>query len=336
MRPRACFLFVVLCFFADGLVAEENRIWLDGKINGKAVRLILDTGSYDSILYPDAARDLGIKIFPPVFGVAGKGFNVRLGTTEPFELTTFNLGGQTTFGTYDFEKAGVRTRGHGLYGWKHLKTNTFLIDGAALTVVDAGSYGGVSVRPQQWRDWKTAHTNAPLTLDLSHMPSGGFTITEEAFARELSIGNLRLTDVPIHQPTPREIATAEVAFGLAAIARLDLIVDGGQGWAHLRPRSTPPAPYDHNRLGAVFLPRHSLSEEVVARVVERGPAHGAGIRNGDVLFKIDELLVTKGRAQGMALCEFWERPAGTKLDLTIKRGDETLKIPVVLRDILVP
>jgi len=289
------------------LTAEENRIWLDGKINGHPVRLILDTGTFDSFLYPEAARMAGVKVYPPLAATSTKDFSVRLGTTEPFDLTILNRTSRTTFGTYDIGSTGMRVPGHGAYGWKHLKTNTFLIDAEALSIklldrvpdeatnwtklaitaadtltfevpgefwpiaVDTGSPSGVSLRPQQWREWKAANTNGPVTLEFSGMPSGGLSVRQEAWARELLIGNLRLTEIPIRQPTPREVAAGEVVFGLAALARVDFIVDGGAGWVYLRPKRTPPRPYDHSRLGAVFAPRHSQAEEVVAHVVEEAP-----------------------------------------------------------------
>lgn len=371
MCPRAWLGVIALFLWAATSSANEDRIWVDAKINGKPVRLIVDTGAFDSILLPEAAKALGVKVFPPL-DASTKGFSVRLGETEPFDLTILNFTGRTVFGTYDFAAAGVRIGGDGVYGWKHMRTNIWGIDAAAFTVklldrvpeeaagwtklpiaaddtlslempgefwtiaVDTGSPAGISLSSKQWRQWKASHTNAPVTLDYSHTPSGGLTVREEAWAKEISIGSLQLADVPIRQPNLREVAEAEVVFGLAALARVDCIVDGQQGWAYLRPRSTLPAPYQHSRIGAVFAPRHSRSEEMVAHVVEGGPAHEAGIRNGDILLKIGDSGVKRGRVENRALYEFWESPAGTKLELTVKRGDQRLKMQVVLRDILTP
>ena len=361
----------VFCLVAN-VFAVERRIWVDATINQKPVRLIVDTGAFGSILYPQAARELGIKFFPAVFDRPAEGFGVQVGRTESIHLATFNFTGETTFGIYDLAAAGVRTTGHGLYGWDRLKTNLFEIDAATLTIklvqrlpeetagwtklaiapsdtlelevpgefwtiaIDSGSYSGISLRPQQWRDWKGGQTNPPITLDYSHMPSGGLTVTEEGFAREITVAGLRFTDVPISQPTPREIASGEVAFGLAALARLDFIIDGRGGSAYLRPKRAHPAPYEHNRLGAVFVRRKSLTEDAVAQVLDGSPAHVAGIRNGDALLKIDGVQFVKGLVGGVPVTQFWERPAGTRLELTIRRDDQTLQIAVILRDILVP
>ena len=62
------------------------------------------------------------------------------------------------------------------------------------------------------------------------------------------------------------------------------------------------------------------------------------VRNGDVLLRIGNLDVTKWRTDPtvLPLSRFWEQPAGTRLDLTLRRGEQVLKINVPLRDILSP
>jgi C-terminal processing protease CtpA/Prc len=119
---------------------------------------------------------------------------------------------------------------------------------------------------------------------------------------------------------------------------VDLIIDGNLGLAYLRPKPGPPTAYDHNRLGAVFVPPDMEGGDLAARVLEGSPAYEAGIRNGDVLLKVGDLDATKWRTDPkvLPLTRFWERPPGTRLELTLKRGTETLKITAVLRQILGP
>ena len=54
--------------------------------------------------------------------------------------------------------------------------------------------------------------------------------------------------------------------------------------------------------------------------------------------KVGELDLYKWRAQPtpLVLERYWKRPAGTKLDLTLRRGKETIQVSPVLRDILKP
>ncbi len=64
----------------------------------------------------------------------------------------------------------------------------------------------------------------------------------------------------------------------------------------------------------------------MADVADESPAYEAGIRNDDVLLKIGELDATKWRTDPkvLPLSRFWNSPAGTKLELTLKRGDREL------------
>ena len=128
----------------------------------------------------------------------------------------------------------------------------------------------------------------------------------------------------------------EASLGLAALQRLDLIIDGDLGFAYLRPKSTPPPPYEHNRLGSVFVPSDLQGGDLLARVIAGSPAYQAGIRDGDVLLKVGDLDVTQWRTDPkiLPLSRFWEGPPGTRLELTLKRGTKTSRKTAVLRQIL--
>ena len=117
-----------------------------------------------------------------------------------------------------------------------------------------------------------------------------------------------------------------------------MIIDGPAGAAYLKPKNTPPVLYDHNRLGAVFMPLEKNSTELVARVVRASPAYEAGIRNGDVLLKVGDLDVTKWRTDPkvLPLSRFWSMPSGMSLELLLKRGNEVYKTRPLLRHILGP
>lgn len=211
----------------------------------------------------------------------------------------------------------------------------------AIVVVDTGHDGGIIVHPKKWQTWKQTHTNLPITLDASYMPGAGLVVKEESFAHEIALGSLVITDVPVSEANQAQIATDpnfEVSLGLAALKRLEIIIDGEQKVAYLHPRSTPASPYPHNRLGAVFVPRNLQEDDLVAEVIDGSPASTAGIRNGDNLLKIGNLDVTRWRTDPnvLPLSRFWDSPAGTKLELTLKRGDNTFITTATLRNILAP
>ena len=124
--------------------------------------------------------------------------------------------------------------------------------------------------------------------------------------------------------------------GLAAMTQLDIIIDGKHNLAYLRPKTTPPLPYAYNRLGADFVPLDLKSDDLVACVVDGSPGYEAGIRNGDILLKIDEQDATKWRTREKRNDPFREQPAGTRLQLTLKRGNKIFTATAVLRNILAP
>jgi hypothetical protein len=215
--------------------------------------------------------------------------------------------------------------------------------GRTLSVlVDTGFDRGVKLFPDQWRAWTADHPKQPMTLNAYYTPYVGLVVARESWARKLAIGSLVLTDVPVMGADKADLAigstNTRATLGLAALKRLDFIINGKAGVAWISPKSTAPAPYEHNRLGAVFAPVNLQSEDLIAHVVEGSPAWTAGIRNGDMLTRIDDLDVTKWRTDPavLPLGRFWTRPAGTKLQLTLKRGTQEFKAQVVLRQILSP
>jgi len=213
---------------------------------------------------------------------------------------------------------------------------------AGVVLVDTGFTGGIAVPPAAWQAWKRTHLHAPVTLDSYFMPGAGLVVKEETWAGSMEFGPLVLTEVPLIEANQAQVALGsssyEASLGLAALKRLDFIVDGRDGTAYIRLKSTLPVPYPHNRLGAVFVPSDARSDSLIAHLANGGPAQQAGVCNGDVLLKIGNLDVTKWRSDPAVspLSHFWMQPAGTKLDLTLKRQSATFRTTVMLRQILGP
>jgi hypothetical protein len=62
------FLLAIILLFvcAFGVHAEDERIFIDAKINGKPVRFIFDTGTgAPFVLFSTATHRLGLKVTPP-------------------------------------------------------------------------------------------------------------------------------------------------------------------------------------------------------------------------------------------------------------------------------
>jgi membrane-associated protease RseP (regulator of RpoE activity) len=214
--------------------------------------------------------------------------------------------------------------------------------GKAAVIVDTGAYQGVELCPDRWREWRAMHAKQPITLNAFYFLPVGQVVKEEGWASVLSLGPMIFNDVPVMEMPATNAPVGpipnEAILGLAALKRLEVIVDVGNGVAYVRPKNTVPSPYDHNRLGAVFVPRDLRSSDLVARVAEDSPAWKAGVRDGDLLLKVDGSAATTWRADPavLELVQFWQRPAGSEFKLTLKRGRKTFDARVVLRDILSP
>src|SRR5579859_880628 len=165
----------------------------------------------------------------------------------------------------------------------------------------------------------------------------GFYTYEEAWADEISVGPLVLTGVPIESCGNGNIKrlgdSYEGTLGMAALTRLDMIVDGPSTRVYVRAKKTTPPQYTHNRLAAVFVPSLDYTNAGVARVVKGGPAYESGVRNGDILVAVDDVPV-KGWDWSWRH-RFYLR-AGTKLKLTLKRQDKEFQTTATLREILKP
>jgi hypothetical protein len=358
--------------------APPPFIWLDVKINSQPARFVFDTGAGGLTIMRGAAERLGLKVtkinWQPPLGM------VAVGWTEKCHLTLWNSTTKTRLAWWE---SGLDLSLDGTIGWPSVNKRIFSIDAATRSVkfldrvpqeaaswtklrvqpdcdvlnleipgpegktavifVDTGATWGLALNPHKWAEWKTAHTNQPMTLEGAYTGPLGFFVAEESWAREIKLGPLELTDVPVQGvrfPSPASAPALRTApaftLCLAAMNQMDMIVDGKHNVAYLRPKRTPPLPCAYNRLGAAFVPLDLKSDDLVAFVADSSPAYEAGVRNGDVLLAIDGHDMTKWRANGKLSYPFRDQPVGTRLNLTLKRGDRILTTTAVLRDILAP
>ena len=196
-------------------------------------------------------------------------------------------------------------------------------------MIDTGAPSGVMLAPQRWQPWAEAHRHLPATLDASFYPGIGIVVSEERWARVFDLDEMKIHEIPVgeygamlhHAPEERHAAT----LGLCAVRRLSWVIDTSNGRLYFRGHGSPLGPnaYEYNRLGAVFVPG-GQGDALVAHVVEGSPGHRAGIRQDDLLLRIDDLDVTKWRTDPrvLPLSRFWSRPAGTAIHLGLQRQGE--------------
>ncbi len=216
--------------------------------------------------------------------------------------------------------------------------------GKGIFSIDTGNPSGLKIAPELWNLWKEAHTNQPLTLLAYYSPAVGIVVKEEAWAEHISLGPFTLTNVSISEADQNDIniGTAEGAkyvatLGLQALKGLEIIVDGKNGCAYIRPKKILSKPISHNRIGAVFVPRDLQGNDLVAHVLNGSPAYEAGVREGDLLLKKDGQDVTNWRTSNIKInTSFEELSAGSKIELTLLRSNVSYTTTVVLRNIIGP
>lgn len=211
---------------------------------------------------------------------------------------------------------------------------------AGAVLVDTGSAEGIELSAEWWDQWQKNHPDQPATLvALGQLHKSEPLVSPVYWADRFAIGELTVSNVPL----PRADSDVEYAvnghkatLGLFALKRLDVIIDRKGDSIYLRPNSGSKSSYEHNRLGAVFVPRDAKEAALIAHVAKDSPAAGAGIRSGDVLLKVGALDVTKWQTdpQVMPLSRFWGQPVGTDLKLLLERDGKRFEVKVTLRNIL--
>jgi len=209
---------------------------------------------------------------------------------------------------------------------------------AEFVPIDTGSDSGIGLGEARWRKWEKQNTDSPATMRAYVNLHSGVVASRMYWARKFDLGGLSLPDVPVYPMDhfwnlnkPNRTAV----LGLFALTRLQLVIDGRNNAIYTRPKARPKSKYPYNRMAAVFVPKNKKSNDLVAHVIENGPAHKAGVRNGDVLTKIGRVDVTRWRTTPgiLPLGRFWSFDAGIKLDLELRRNDKTIKVNVELTEI---
>jgi hypothetical protein len=362
----------------------EERIWLQAEVNGKPVKMALDTGAEATVLFRETATRLGLRVTnPPPGAVLGAG-QVPISRTEICDFKVLGTTLQTQLGVVDLP-TGMRTQTEGVVGWPNLGGDVLEFNAASTELscprtvpdkardllkfrlvstaralileipgaktnlgsllIDTGNQDGLGLASRLWREWTNNHPQRARTLIAYAGLATGIIVREEAWADSISVGPLVLTQIPVHETAPYEFLGVEggenvtASLGLAAIKRLDLVIDRSNGVAYAHSATISPGPYRHNRIGAVFTPEDlQRGQDLIAHVLPGTPAYEAGVREGDILQKIDNLDVTEWRTnpEVMPLGRFFEQPAGTKINLRLKRGTGAVQAEVTLRDLLAP
>jgi hypothetical protein len=274
--------------YSAAFATTEKVIYANATINQQPVRFVLDTGSSGTILSKESAKRLDLKIQAPVIpetkDEATDPVHIRMGVVSctaslpVMDGPTDGLLGwpevQNDILVFDANRHIVRSQEElppETTTWLKLPVHRGIIltltipnldKKTNLIMVDTGSGFGVGLRPPQWRIWRAAHADLPMTK-VTYAFSGTAPVTAEVvWADDFQLGPLRLTDVPVYEELSPAISGWDemaASFGLLALDRLDLVVDGKNDVAYLKPKPPIPPLYKNAILGAQNSPTQNAS-----------------------------------------------------------------------------
>lgn len=252
----------------------EHILFAQATLNGRPAHIAMDTGSSVINMWSSVAQRLDVKTKIPaekshvstdgnpsaLAGSARLSLNGQDGET-PFVLLSWNSG---------------KTDYDGVVGWPQLRDNIIVFNPAqhAVTtvnklpdvsgwiklkihpadiltlewplpdghvgemVVDTGAVEGVQLSPSLWSAFLQQHPGT-VTDTSKYRTSQGARELPHAVADKISLGPLDLTHVDVGEASDYEADGVPGycgTFGMKTFSRMELVVDGHQGYAYLRPR----------------------------------------------------------------------------------------------------
>ncbi len=348
------FCLVVVCSDASGQV----RLTVDSKINGKDAVFAFDTGTYVGLV---------------VFERNVERFNLNISEQEGQKIAHFELeSGKNIYNTEALVIDSPPTDVDGLIGLPVLQGKIWTIRWNERTLariksvpeqisswlqfdikkdvpvlafvqskqdkghifIDTSDPGGVSLSLARWKQWLKEHPNAPMTLDAAWSPAyGGFSVVRQSWSDRLNLGILVIPGTTVNR-VAHKWPRLEAVIGLEALSHFEVILDLKEGRIYLKRRDSFHIEPEYNRLGATFVPESTDSVELVAQVLKNSPAYRSGIRNGDILLRVDDVDMTRWRNDP----DIWKRrflysEAGTQYKLELMRNGKKIDLQVTLEEI---
>lgn len=350
-----------------------NLIYVEGKINGKSARLVVDSGAGMNVLNPDAAVKFGVEPGQKVNanGAGSSTVQASLSTIKTMEV-----------GSAKVENEGVvilqlpqELECDGLVGFNFLHHFATTIDYQKGTInfQESSAFkpeAGATILPMQitgnipeikasvegFEGWMHVDTGANGSLSLfapfldknnlrERFPKristitgagvGGASMGELARVSTVKIGDITLP--PLVVDLSKQTKGAFAADGPIGNIGHDIlhrfVFTLDYPGQRFVLKKSPQFNDVSSENRSGIMLRFDGKAQRIIWVLASTPAAEAGVKVGDVIVAVDGQPVDKMRA--LAVREVFRRPAGTVVKLTIKRGEEAqFEIKLTLRDIV--
>lgn len=359
MRTSKALTAGVFCLFVFCSVAGgQNRLTVDARINGKEAVFGFDTGTSVSLL---------------LFKQTVERFNLSTGEQKGNRTAIFEFEvgrSKLTAEALVIESPPVDV--DGLIGWSFLKGKVWAVlwdertlvriqsvpeqarrwlqiklatdvpvlafahgkQSKNLIYIDTGDPGGLSLAAARWEQWLKEHPDAPMTLDAAWSPvAGGISVVRQSWSERLDLGALMIPGTTVNRAS-NKWPRLEAVIGLEALSHFEVVLDLKESRMYLKARDGDHLEPAYNRLGATFVPESLDSEELTAKVLTNSPGYQCGIRNGDILLRVDDVDMTKWRNDPFIWkSKFWYAEPGTQYNLELMRNGKRIDLQVTLEEI---
>lgn len=280
------FLMAAFCWAGCSTAHTRSRVLLpEAKINEHPARFILDTGAKFTIITSEEAKFVNLQRMVTMPGAVTSKGHMEFSLSEPARFTLGDNDFTAPLVIGEMPDNVVSEKTAGVVGWPEIIHNILVFDGpnrkitvvktlppevagwlklrirntgqltletplsngkSGVLLVDTGSYFGIGLPAEQWKNWHAAHANTPTASLAYYTPGVGRVVTTEAWADAVSLGALQLTDVPVHEANAAEAQVSATNYagtlGLYALTRMKMVLDAGHSTAYIQPQPAP-GPY---------------------------------------------------------------------------------------------
>lgn len=198
---------------------------------------------------------------------------------------------------------------------------------------------GIALVKDEWIRYKENLGDKRATMTSTTGVYGTFHASEEYWDKSFNFYGIHFKGIRVMEIEPQHHDTfpGNVArLGYECLDNLKIMIDGPNDTVYLKESWLTALTPLHNMLGAAFIPgRSDNSDRLVARVAKDSPAYEAGLRDDDVMIRIDDhdFKNWKENIETRKRHTLFHGPEGRAVQIHVLRNGMPLQFKAVLRSI---